>query len=123
MKALKNIILISILALAACSHSLFTFHAMHIRNATASTIYDVKIKVHETGSVIACNYILPDKDCALSFNPRESKGYAVEISWQSDGVSYTKIINQVNHEVQSSQTSKDVTIFIRPLGQIGVSIE
>jgi hypothetical protein len=55
-----------------------------IRNQTAGPLYDIKLKVERTGTVVTCNFIPAGGDFSTEFPLRRYQGNSVRVSWQQD---------------------------------------
>jgi hypothetical protein len=56
-----------------------------VRNQTAGPLYDIKLKVERTGTVVTCNFIPAGGDFSTEFPLRRYQGNSVQISWQQNG--------------------------------------
>jgi len=56
-----------------------------IRNRTAGPLYDIKLKVEKTGTVVTCNFIPAGGDFSTEFPLRRYQGNSVWASWQQNG--------------------------------------
>jgi hypothetical protein len=60
-----------------------------IRNQTAGTLYDIKLKVEKTGTVVTCNFIPAGGDFSTEFPLRRYQGNSVRANWQQNGRNFT----------------------------------
>ena len=56
-----------------------------IRNRTAGPLYDIKLKVERTGTVVTCNFIPAEGNFSTEFPLRRYQGNSVRVSWQQNG--------------------------------------
>jgi hypothetical protein len=59
-----------------------------IRNQTAGPLYDIKLKVERTGTVVTCNFIPAGGDFSTEFPLRRYQGNSVRVSWQQNGQNF-----------------------------------
>ncbi len=60
-----------------------------IRNRTTGPLYDIKLKVERTGTVISCNFIPAGGNFSTEFPLRRYQGNSVWVSWQQNGRTFT----------------------------------
>ena len=56
-----------------------------IRNRTAGPLYDIKLKVERTGTVVSCNFIPAGGNFSTEFPLRRYQGNSVRVCWQQNG--------------------------------------
>ena len=56
-----------------------------IRNRTAGPLYDIKLRVERTGTVVSCNFIPAGGNFSTEFPLRRYQGNSVRVSWQQNG--------------------------------------
>jgi hypothetical protein len=56
-----------------------------IRNQTAGPLYDIKLRVEQTSTVVSCNFIPARGDFSTEFPLRRYQGNSVRINWQQNG--------------------------------------
>jgi hypothetical protein len=59
-----------------------------IRNQTAGPLYDIKLKVERTGTVVTCNFIPAGGDFSTEFPLRRYQGNSVRVRWQQNGQNF-----------------------------------
>ena len=60
-----------------------------IRNRTAGPLYDIKLKVERTGTVVSCNFIPAGRNFTTAFPLRRYQHNSVWVSWQQNGQNFT----------------------------------
>ena len=58
---------------------------LYIRNRTAGPLYDIKLKVERTGTVVSCNFIPAGGSFSTEFPLRRYQGNSVRTSWWQNG--------------------------------------
>ena len=56
-----------------------------IRNQTSGPLYDIKLRVEKTGTVVTCNFIPAGGSFSTGFPLRRYQGNSVRVSWQQNG--------------------------------------
>ncbi len=59
-----------------------------IRNRTAGPLYDIKMKVERTGTVVSCNFIPAGGNFSTEFPLRRYQHNSVWVSWQQNGQNF-----------------------------------
>lgn len=57
-----------------------------IYNNTPDPLYDIKLKVEKTGTVVTCNFIPSGRNFSTEFPLKRYQGNSVNVSWQQDGL-------------------------------------
>ena len=86
---LTTILTATILAISGCGEVLqsrsIEIGGLVIRNRTAGPLYDIKMKVERTGTVVSCNFIPAGGNFSTEFPLRRYQGNSVRVSWQQNG--------------------------------------
>lgn len=80
-------------ALAACGVKPQTVNELIIQNRSSEIVYDVKLKIPKTGRVVSCSSILSGRECSLGFPERALQGNLANLSWQEDGIGYSRTLS------------------------------
>jgi len=84
----------TILATSGCGEGLrgqsrsIEIGGLLIRNRTAGPLYDIKLKVERTGTVVSCNFIVAGGNFSTEFPLRRYQGNSVWVSWQQNGQNF-----------------------------------
>ena len=57
-----------------------------IYNNTPDPLYDIKLKVEKTGTVVTCNLIPSGRNFSTEFPLKRYQGNSVNVSWQQNGI-------------------------------------
>ena len=57
-----------------------------IYNNTSDPLYDIKLKVEKTGTVVTCNLIPSGRNFSTEFPLKRYQGNSVNVSWQQNGI-------------------------------------
>ncbi|MHC4783457.1 MAG: hypothetical protein ACYSPJ_06940, partial [Planctomycetota bacterium] len=83
--ALTISIVLTGLLIAGCGQVLQTrsieIGGLMIRNQTAGPLYDIKLRVEQTSTVVSCNFIPAGGDFSTEFPLRRYQGNSVRVSW------------------------------------------
>ncbi len=60
-----------------------------IRNQTAGPLYDIKLKVERTGTVVTCNFIPAGGNFSTEFPLRRYRHNSVWVTWQQNSRTFT----------------------------------
>ncbi|MHC4554544.1 MAG: hypothetical protein ACYSUS_04485 [Planctomycetota bacterium] len=84
--ALTISIVLTGLLIAGCGQVLQTrsieIGGLMIRNQTAGPLYDIKLRVEQTSTVVSCNFIPAGGDFSTEFPLRRYQGNSVRVSWE-----------------------------------------
>ena len=87
--ALTLSIIFTVFLIAGCGQVLQTrsieIGGLMIRNQTAGPLYDIKLRVEQTSTVVSCNFIPAGGDFSTEFPLRRYQGNSVRVSWQQNG--------------------------------------
>jgi hypothetical protein len=96
----------TVLIIGGCSEKLkarsIEIGGLLIRNRTAGPLYDIKLKVERTGTVVSCNFIPAGGDFSTEFPLRRYQGNSIRANWQqndrnfSTGEMYAEIPNAID---------------------------
>ena len=79
----------TILAISGCGEVLqsqsIEIGGLLIRNRTAGPLYDIKLKVERTGTVVSCNFIPAGGNFSTEFPLRRYQHNSVRVAWQQKG--------------------------------------
>lgn len=82
-------IVFATLTISGCGEVLQTrsieIGGLMIRNQTAGPLYDIKLRVEQTSTVVSCNFIPAGGDFSTEFPLRRYQGNSVRVSWQQNG--------------------------------------
>lgn len=85
---LTILIVLGALSITGCGEVLQTrsieIGGLIIRNQTLGPLYDVKLRVEQTSTVVSCNFIPAGGDFSTEFPLRQYQGNSVRISWQQN---------------------------------------
>ena len=86
-------IIFTALLIGGCGESLQT-HSIEIgglviRNRTTGPLYDIRLKVEKTGTVVSCNFIPAGGSFSTAFPLRRYQGNSVQTSWQQNGRNFS----------------------------------
>ena len=86
---LTILIVLTALSVFGCGEVLRTrsieIGGLMIRNQTAGPLYDIKLRVEQTSTVVSCNFIPAGGDFSTEFPLRRYQGNSVRVSWQQNG--------------------------------------
>ena len=86
---LTILIVLTALSVFGCDEVLQTrsieIGGLIIRNQTAGSLYDIKLRVEQTSTVVSCNFIPAGGDFSTEFPLRRYQGNSVRVSWQQNG--------------------------------------
>jgi hypothetical protein len=86
---LTILIVLTALSVFGCGEVLQTrsieIGGLMIRNQTAGPLYDIKLRVEQTSTVVSCNFIPAGGDFSTEFPLRRYQGNSVRVSWQQNG--------------------------------------
>jgi hypothetical protein len=87
--AILTAIVLVILPIGGCGEVLqsrsIEIGGLLIRNRTAGPLYDIKLRVERTGTVVSCNFIPAGGNFSTEFPLRRYQGNSVRVSWQQNG--------------------------------------
>jgi hypothetical protein len=83
----------TVLIIGGCSEKLkarsIEIGGLLIRNRTAGPLYDIKLKVERTGTVVSCNFIPAGGDFSAGFPLRRYQGNSIRANWQQNGRNFS----------------------------------
>ncbi len=119
---LRFLFVIFIIITAACAVKPQTVNQLIIQNRSAQVVYEVKLKIPETGRVVSCSSILKDRECSLGFPERALQGHLAELSWQQNGIYYRRPLQAKNIKAVSDKALQAVVIILSE-GELQAGLE
>jgi hypothetical protein len=127
---LKLTILIVLTALSffGCGEVLRTrsieIGGLMIRNQAAGPLYDIRLRVEKTSTVVSCNFIPAGGDFSTEFPLRRYQGNSVRVSWQQNGRNFvTDDLYAELPEVLDYSSSAAAVVVIQENGVAVVRLE
>lgn len=108
--------------LVACAYQQPTVNQLIIQNRSSLAVYDVSLKIPETGEVVTCSRILTDSECSLGFQPRALQGRLAILNWKQSGVQYSQPLRG-NNIAEVSDRPLHAVVVILPGGELQVGLE
>ena len=121
-------IILSVLLASGCGEVLQTrsieIGGLIIRNQTAGPLYDIKLRVEQTSTVVSCNFIPARGDFSTEFPLRRYQGNSVRVSWQQNGRNFvTDELHAELPEVLDYSSSAAAVVAIKENGIAVVRLE
>jgi hypothetical protein len=121
-------ILAVVLTVGGCGEVLKTrsieIGGLIIRNQTGGPLYDIKLKVERTGTVVACNFIPVGKSFSTGFPLRRYQGNSVRGSWRQNGNNFaTRDLYAEIPEVLDISAPAMAVFEIHPAGTANILLE
>ena len=118
----RFLLCIACAALAACGVKPQTVNELIIQNRTSEVVYEVKLKIPETGKIVSCSSILSGSECSLGFPERALQGNLANLSWLEDGVGYNRTLSAGNIAAVSDRPLHAVVVIL-PGGHLQAGLE
>ncbi|WP_261842167.1 hypothetical protein [Aliamphritea ceti] len=115
-------LIIVLVITAACAHQPQTVNQLIIQNRSAQIAYEIKLKIPESGQIVSCSSILKNSECSLGFPERALQGRLAELSWQQNGVYYSKTLQAKNISAISDQAMQAIVVIL-PEGELQAGLE
>ncbi len=97
---------------------------LFIRNRTAGPLYDIKLRVERTGTVVSCNFIPAGGNFSTEFPLRRYQHNSVQVNWQQNGRNFaTGDLYAEIHEALDISSPAAAVVEIHPTGIAVVKLE
>ena len=125
---LTILIVLTALSVFGCGEVLQTrsieIGGLIIRNQTAGPLYDIRLRVEQTSTVVSCNFINAGGDFSTEFPLRRYQGNSVRVSWQQNGQNFiTDDLYAELPEVLDYSSSAAAVVVIQENGVAVVRLE